>query len=60
MHGGPLWLPLVVVPVLVAGAAAVLARGRPRWWVFAVAALAVGAPLANVFIVHSLDFAYTT
>jgi hypothetical protein len=59
VHGGALWLLLVVVPVLVTGVAAVLARGRPRWWRFAVAALAIAAPLANVFIVHSLDFAHT-
>lgn len=59
VHGGVLWLLLVIVPVFATGAAAMLARGGPRWWLFAVAALAIAAPLANVLVVHSLDFAYT-
>jgi hypothetical protein len=59
MRGASLWLLLLAAPVLVTVAAAVLARGRPRWWLLVIAALAAGAALANVLIVHSLDFAYT-
>jgi len=59
MHGATIWLLLLAAPVLAMVGAAVLARGRPRWWLIAIAALAAGAALANVVIVHSLDFAYT-
>ena len=59
VHGATLWLLLLGAPVLVTAVAAVLARGRPRWWLLVIAALAAGGALANVFIVHSLDFAYT-
>jgi hypothetical protein len=59
MHGATLWLLLLAAPVLVTAGAAVLARGRPRGWLLVIAARAAGAALANVFIVPSLDFAYT-
>jgi hypothetical protein len=42
MHGASLWLLLLAAPVLVTAAAAVLARGLPRWWCLAITALAAG------------------
>jgi hypothetical protein len=59
VHGVWLWLLLLVAPVVVTAAAAALARGRVRWWVLLVGGVAAAAALVNVFIVHSLSFAYT-
>jgi hypothetical protein len=59
MHGATLWLLRLAAPMLVTTGAALLARGRPRWWLLTIAVLAASAALANVFIVHSRDFAYT-
>jgi hypothetical protein len=59
MHGAWLWLLLLVAPVVVTAAAAALGRGRVRWWVLLVGGVAATASLVNVFIVHSLSFAYT-
>jgi hypothetical protein len=58
-HGVSLWLLLLVAPVVVTAAAAALARGRVRWWVLLVGGVAAAAALVNVFVVHSLSFAYT-
>jgi hypothetical protein len=58
-HGVSLWLLLLVAPVVVTAAAAALGRGRVRWWVLLVGGVAATASLVNVFIVHSLSFAYT-
>jgi hypothetical protein len=59
VHGPWLWLLLLAAPVVVTAGAALLARGRARWLLVAIATAAACGALANVFIVHSLEFAYT-
>jgi hypothetical protein len=59
VSGVQLWLLLVAAPLLACIAALAPAKGRVRWWVVIVAALAAGTALVNVGVVHSLTFAYT-
>jgi hypothetical protein len=59
LHGVWPWLLLFAAPVAVTVITATLARGRVRWWLLLVGGIAAAAALLNVFIVHSLSFAYT-
>jgi hypothetical protein len=59
MHGAPLWLLLLVAPVVVTALTAAFARGGVRWWLLLVTGIAAAAALVNGFIVHSLSFSHT-